>query len=156
MNRVQLQREIITPMLNEIPKGLTRESLLAVTMIIAHESRRGEFICQVGGPALGVIGMEPETHNSTWKWGDSIWDNAHNAGIISDDEWRRNIHPPAERLIYDLRYNVFMCRQRLFMKFEALPSDMVSMSIYLKRNWNSVMGAATNKSYLEDYELWLN
>jgi hypothetical protein len=141
-------------MLLEIPKGLTDESELAVTMIIAHESKRGEYIHQIKGPALGLIQMEPFTHDDTWKHADSIWHNAMNIGIITPQQKASGIHPPADRLIYDLKYNVFMARQRLFMKPGALPSDLVSMSMYLKKHWNSTLGKASGRSYLTDYEKW--
>jgi len=155
MNKNQLLNHVVIPMLKDIPKGLTEQSKLAIMMIIAHESKRGEFIKQIGkGPAVGLIQMEPRTHDSTWKFGDSIWINAMNAGIITPQEKASGIHPPAERLIYDLKYNVFMARQRLFMKPGTLPSDLVSMSLYLKKHWNSVVGKANEDSYMVDYELW--
>lgn len=154
MNKGQLINHVIIPTLNEIPKGFSSEAVLAITMIIAHESKRGEYIHQIGGPALGLIQMEPFTHDDTWANGDSIWRNAMNMGIITVEQRRSGIHPPAERLIYDLRYNVFMARQRLFMKMESLPHDMVSMSQYLKKHWNSTQGKANFDSYLVDYEKW--
>ena len=155
MNKKQLVDSVIIPTLKEIPKGYTTEAELAVTMIIAHESRRGHYLHQTGkGPALGLIQMEPTTHESTWEFGDSIWTNALLLGIITPQQRRCGIHPPAERLIYDLRYNVFMARQRLFMKLGALPKSVHGMSKYLKRHWNSVGGAADDHSYMDDYLLW--
>jgi len=155
MNKEQLVNLVIIPTLEEIPKGLSAESVQAITMIIAHESKRGNFLKQMGnGRALGLIQMEPTTHDSTWEHGDSIWDNALKLGIITLHEYGLDIHPPASRLIYDLRYNVFMARQRLFMKPEALPKTPYQMSFYLKKFWNSAGGAADSNSYLRDYELW--
>lgn len=161
MNKTQLVSRVIRPTLKEIPQGFTEASERAITMIWAHESRRGEFIHQVGGgPALGPIQMEPTTHDSTWKYGDSIWDNAFKLGIITAYQYAGDKHPPAERLLYDLRYNVFMVRQRLFMKREALPNiedeidQVAALSKYLKKHWNSVGGAAGDDSYAADYWLW--
>ena len=155
MNKGQLINHVIIPTLGEIPKGNTPEAILAITMIIAHESKRGEYIKQVGkGPALGLIQMEPFTHDDMWKHADSIWHNAMNMGIITPQQKSSGIHPPAERLIYDLRYNVFMARQRLFMKPGALPKDVISLSQYLKKHWNSALGNADDNSYMVDYGLW--
>lgn len=154
MNKGQLINHVIIPTLNEIPKGFSSEAVLAVIMIIAHESKRGEFIHQVGGPALGLIQMEPATHDDTWKHADSIWRNAELLGIITHDEHVNDIHPPAERLTYDLRYNVFMARQRLFMKPGKLPITSDTMSEYLKIHWNSINGSANFDSYMVDYGLW--
>jgi len=161
MDKKQLEDLIVRPTLRDIRQGLSEPSVLAVMMIVAHESRRGEFIKQKGtGPALGLIQMEPRTHASTWRYGDSIWDNARSLGIISNSQYIISEHPKANRLIYDLRYNVFMARQRLFMKRELLPNfgnsfkQIDAMSRYLKKHWNSVSGAAEDDSYATDYWLW--
>jgi len=154
MNKGQLIDHVIIPTLNEIPKGFSSEAVLAITMIIAHESHRGEYIHQVGGPALGLIQMEPVTHDDTWKYGDSIWRNAETLGIITHTSHVRDVRPPAERLIYDLRYGVFMARQRLFMKPGRLPLRVDEMSRYLKIHWNSINGSANFDSYMIDYNLW--
>ena len=154
MNKKQLTGLVIIPTLTEISKGFSDEAVMAVEMIIAHEARRGHYLKQKGGPALGLIGMEPTTHESTWSYGDTIWCNAVDIGIITKEDFNRLKHPPAERLIYDLRYNIFMARQRLFMKPKALPKTPKAMSIYLKNYWNSVNGAAKPSSYFTDWVCW--
>jgi hypothetical protein len=156
MNKEQLVNLVIIPTLKEIPKGLTDEAVMAITMIIAHESRRGNFLKQMGnGPALGLINMEPPTYKSTWKFGDSIWDNAFMMGIVTEKDFKKKRPPLVGRLIYDLRFNVFMCRQRLFMKPEKFPKTPYQMSAYLKKFWNSVHGAADSNSYLNDFNMWV-
>ena len=155
MNKEQLVNLVIVPTLKKIPKGYTPESKMAVTMIVAHESARGHYLKQMSdGPALGIIQMEPATHNDVWKYGDSIYDNALQLGIISMADYSYKSHPKPDRLIGDLVYNVFMARQRLFMKKEKLPSTELEMANYLKRHWNSIHGAATSNSYLNDYFSW--
>ncbi len=155
MNKRQLIDEVAIPLLKKIPLGYTASSVLASEMIIAHESKRGEYIRQLRqGPALGMIQMEPATHDDVWKHGDTVWCNAVDVGIITRDQFNNQEHPPAERLIYDLQYNIFMVRQRLFMKPEALPHTPEQMSAYLKEHWNSVAGAASNMSYYDDWVLW--
>lgn len=150
MNKQQLLELVVRPTLAEIPNGPSGET--AIMMIIAHESRRGEFLKQwPTGPAWGLIQMEVKTHDDTWLHGDSIWDNARTLGIIGTDD----IPPPHySRLAWDLRYNVFMARQRLFMKPGALPNDLARLSHYLKKHWNSVGGAASETSYMDDYLKW--
>lgn len=154
ISKLQLTDLVIKPVLEKIPKGLSDESLVAIQMIIAHESQRGRYLKQINGPALGLIQMEPTTHNSAWKFGDSIWDNALTLGIITSHEYNNKSHPKPERLIYDLAYNVFMARQRLFMKREKLPRPPAKISMYLKNHWNSVHGAADGYSYLDDWKSW--
>ena len=153
MNKEQLTELVIVPTLKKIPKGFSELSVVAIQMIIAHESLRGEYLKQIKGPALGLIGMEPDTHRDTWRYGDSIWDNAINCGIIDEWQFDRKMPPAPERLIYDLEYNVFMARQKLFMFTEALPDSHAGISKYLKKYWNAG-GKASAKEYLDDYNLW--
>ena len=155
MDKEQLRELIVRPTLKEIPHGESYEAVLAIMMIIAHESLRGHYLKQThNGPALGLGNMEPLTHDDTWRHGDSIWRNAGLLNIITPYEERNAIHPKPERMIYDLRYAVFMMRQRLFMKREKLPKSLIEMSKYLKKFWNSTKGAADGSSYAVDYKLW--
>lgn len=152
MNREQLIKHVIRPTLQAIPKGWSQKAELAILMIIAHESKRGEYIAQMnGGPAKGIIQMEGWVHDDTWKHSDSIKRNAYNMRFIE------SVHhyPPDSDLLYtDLAYNVFMARQRLFMDTIPLPETPLEMSVYLKNFWNSQGGSAKDSSYLDDYKLW--
>lgn len=153
MNKEQLLDLVVKPTLEDIKNGPSGET--AIMMIIAHESQRGEYIKQhPTGPAWGLIQMEVKTHDDTWKNGDSIWDNALKLGIITKEEYQAEAHPSHKRLAWDLKYNVFMARQRLFMKPGKLPTDLKQLSKYLKKHWNSSGGAATNYSYEKDYLRW--
>ena len=161
MNKTQLQELVIEPTLMDIPAGYSREAVLMAMMCAAHESLRGQYLKQVGGPALGIYGIEPDTYYDTWKHGDSIRKNAVIVGILKheDDE-----PPEPEQMMYDLRLATFMFRQRLFMKTEPLPklSSFISReqwlaeaSLYLKEHWNSIHGAAEEMSYKSDYIRWV-
>lgn len=155
MDKKQLTDLIMIPLLKQIPSGYTIKARIAVQMIIAHESERGEYIRQLGGgPAMGWIQMERTTYFSTWAHGDSIWRNAKKVGIINDKEYKKRIVPDVNRLLYDMRFNIFMCRQRLFMKPAALPEGLVDISIYLKKHWNTATGSASDNSYLDALLLW--
>lgn len=155
MDKKQLTNLIIKPMLLEIPQGYTGRSVLCIQMIIAHESKRGQYIAQLNnGPAAGFIQMERATHNTVWRYGATCWDNALKCGIITTKEHRDQVVPNFDRLLYDLRYNIFMARQRLFMKPEALPYGAMKMSAYLKKHWNSTSGAADEDSYYKDWLKW--
>ncbi len=152
MNAEQFRTLVVEPTLREIPKGYSDKAVLAVMMIVAHESLRAEYITQTNnGPAKGIIQMEGWVHDDVWQHSDSIRDNAIKLGIINFGDDR----PNSDRLIYDLRYNVFMARQRLFMDKNPLPSDPIEMSIYLKGYWNSAQGKASDMSYYNDYKLWI-
>tara|TARA_R110002167_G_scaffold104166_3_gene268697 strand:- start:4308 stop:4772 length:465 start_codon:yes stop_codon:yes gene_type:complete len=154
MNKQQLTDLVIIPTLKEIPSGYSPEAVMASQMIVGHESLGGEYIAQTRGPALGIIQMEPLTHDDVWRYGDSIWKNAVLLGIITKYQRLMKKHPKADRLIYDLRYNIFMVRQKLFMDKEGLPDNAHDMSVYLKKNWNGD-GKATPKEYLNDFAGWV-
>ncbi len=143
MNKQQLTDLVIIPTLKEIPNGFSDAAVLAIQMIVAHESHGGDYIAQVTGPALGIIQMEPPTHDDTWLHGDSIKNNAELLGISKC----------CGQLVYDLRYNVFMARQKLFMAPGALPSDAWKMAEYLKVHWNGC-GKATPDKYYQDFNNW--
>lgn len=155
MHKTQLRTLVVDRILHMIPKGYSIMSSKAIMMIIAHESQKGKYIKQLGaGPALGLIQMEPPTHQCVWDEGDSVWENALICKIITQEEYNKRIHPHASRLLYDLRYNVFMARQRLFMKPEALPDTDAKLSRYLKKHWNTIHGEASAKDYLDAYNDW--
>lgn len=150
MNREQLTKHVIRPTLQAIPKGWSAKAELAILMIIAHESLRGEYIAQIGhGPAKGIIQMEGWVHDDVWTNSDSIKPNATLLGydpVLCQSN--------SDMLCWDLRYNVFMARQRLFMDPNPLPETPEEMSVYLKKFWNSDMGLASDDSYLSAYSEW--
>jgi hypothetical protein len=136
-------KKFVSQTLQHIPKGYSESSLVAALMCAAHESKLGEYLYQENGPALGVFQIEPTTHDTIWEHGDTCCENAQLMGI----EWSESA------LVYDLRYQVFMFRQRLFMKPEALPpaDDLMAMAMYLKKHWNTVHGKAKAHDYYLDY-----
>ena len=154
MNKKQLTELVIIPTLKDIPNGLTPESVTAIQMIIAHESMRGEFLKQNKGPAMGLINMEAPTYADTWNRSSSIWKNALTLGFISHRQRILKIVPDINMLIYNLKFNVFMARQKLFIAPGALPRDGMEMGHYLKLNWNGD-GKATASKYYNDFTEWV-
>ena len=141
-------RDLITRTLKETPSGHSEDAVELLMMIAAHESRLGTYLRQVDGPALGIFQIEPTTHDDTWENGDSICANAQILGIEC----------AVEKLEYDLRYQIFMARQKLFMISEALPSsegasseNVSLMSDYCKEHWNTVDGGADAFDYFNAY-----
>lgn len=123
------------------------EAVLAINMIVAHESKGGTYLKQVGsGIALGIIQMEGWVHDDTWKHCDNIQKYADKLAIKKNNN----------ALEYDLRYSIFMARCRLIMDINPLPKTPEGMAEYLKVYWNSNKGAATPYKYLNDYNNWIN
>lgn len=142
MNKSQCRR-IVDEVLEDMGH-YSPEASLAIMMIIAHESKRGEYWFQIRGPALGLIQMEPTTHDSIWLNADSILRNARRLGIKAD----------VKQLYKSLEYNVFMARQYLLMDTRPIPKHEIVLSAYLKEYWNTHLGRATKMSYYEDYKKW--
>jgi hypothetical protein len=139
-------RSLVKRTLKRIPHGYSESSEVAVLMLSAHESRLGKYLKQTQGPALGMGQIEPITHDDTWKHGDTC---AANAKILRIDR-------DVERLEYDLVYQIFMIRQRLFMKPEALPpsNDPWAIAEYLKKHWNTTRGKAEADDYYKAYNYY--
>lgn len=154
MNYKQVRDLVATPLLKQIKNGMS--GLDAFMMCVAHESKGGTYLKQTfGGPAKGIIQMESETHNDVWRHGDSIWSNAVKVGIITKQDADNKTHPTADRLIYDLRYNVFMFRQFMFMQPGKLPTNGRDLAKCLKDKYNTSEGKATAEEYYYDHIEWL-
>lgn len=122
---------------------------LAILMIIAHESGGGKARRQIGGgPARGIIQMEPPTFNDVIKFGEKAASYLRRAGF----------DPAVVKcadLEFDDRLSVVMARARLAMDANPLPDTPAAMAAYLKRFWNGP-GKATPEKYLKDWENWKN
>ena len=122
------------------------EACMAIEMIVAHESKGGEYWRQLGGgPALGIIQMEPTTHDDVWKNCDNIRVYAARARIKRD----------LNRLCDSVEYNIFMARMRLIMDVNPLPDNPEKMAHYLKKYWNSDGGKASAAKYLNNWQEWV-
>jgi len=141
INPAQL-RDLITRVLKEIPHGYSEDAVELLMMIAAHESRLGTYIKQVGGPALGIFQIEPATHGDVFDNGDSC---IHNASLLGYDL------ECSEMLEYDLRYQILMARQKLFMISEPIPSGLIARARYCKYYWNTAHGKARETDYLDAY-----
>ena len=145
MNSKQLRelvRETLEYLHPVIPYSKVAEDL--VLMTIAHESHNGMYLKQMGGPALGICQMEPATH-------DDIWDNFL--------EYRQELSQmlyeintcEIDELVWNLKYAIAMCRVHYYRVPEALPDDLIGLSDYAKKYYNTELGKATAEKYLDAY-----
>jgi hypothetical protein len=122
-----------------IPSDDRAVNLLLLTA--AQESHMGTYIEQVGGPALGIFQMEPNTHDDIYanfvKYKDTLGD--YLKYTFKDCT--------AERLRYDLRYQIVMARLHYYRVPEALPDadDDWGLAHYWKDHYNTHLGAGTPK-----------
>lgn len=120
---------------------------LASAMVVAHESKGGTYWEQQGGgPALGIIQMEPWVHDDVWKHSDNIHKWAKKLGYIENVDLLRT----------SITYNILMMRSRFAMDTNPFPNDMLSMAEYLNNFWNGGdLGKATPEKYLNDFGWWV-
>lgn len=125
------------------------EELLVFTACI--ESDAGTYLHQINGPALGIYGCEPNTHNDAWNnWLPS------RPELIDILFQTFRVRVGAERLnmlVYDLHYATAMARIHYLRVQEHLPdpSDPEAIFNYYKKYYNSVKGKSDKNKCIEKY-----
>ncbi len=150
----QLHEEIVRPALLSLGRSFSQPAARALIMgTIAQESLCGRYIKQRGGPALGIVQMEPATHND-------IWENylRYKPNLILRLSSIFDIKKTdAKRLIYDLRYNVIMCRLHYRRVNAPLPAanDIQGLARYWKMHYNTVKGRGTTSEFVTHYNQYV-
>lgn len=163
LNKQQLKDLIINPTLMEM--GPQFASPYAVELLLgtaAQESHLGEYIKQLGnGPALGIYQMEPATYRDIWENFIRYRHEIKRALVrmfpdistrrASDvSEWQL-IPPPAERMIYDLKFATVMARLHYYRVDEPLPRDPQEYAMYWKTYYNTEEGKGTVAEFLHNW-----
>jgi len=147
MLNVNLFRSTIQKTLE--PLGLyspDAEELLIATA--AQESLLGTYRTQMGGPALGVMQMEPATFNDIW---------ANYLAYKTDLGNKIRALVPGLMMPSDMRDNdpfaIAMARVHYLRAPGMLPSatDLAGLWAYYKRVWNTPLGAATQQQFYANY-----
>lgn len=141
-----LREYVIRPVLRRMALySEAAEELLMLTA--ATESLCGEYLHQVGGPALGIFQMEPATH-------DDIWQNylRYREGLADVVE---TFGREAKHLAGNLYYATAMARVHYLRVPERLPSpmDTAALADYWKRHYNTALGAGEVAEAIEKYDL---
>ena len=158
MNASQLKTYVIRPTLQRLDLwSESAEKLLLGT--IAHESAGGEYLHQIGGPALGIYQIEPPTHQD-------VWENflRYRSGLMLKIQ---DLIPPGHRkrthggwvcgsdslLITDLTYATAIARVIYLRAPLRLPEpdDMQGLADYWKKYYNTPLGKGTTEKWLADY-----
>lgn len=142
INPKQLRDLVVIPVLSKLTPGVDITGAVQLMMGTAmQESRCGEFIAQVGGPALGVWQMEPATH-------DDIRMNSMSKDIAKDTPgWDAGV------MVFNLRYSCMMARLLYRRVPVALPAanDIAGQAAYYKKYYNTPLGAATVEQYMANW-----
>jgi len=132
--------------MGQVRKGMFKpEAVELICMICAHESLGGVLRVQMGGgPARGVLQIEPDTHDSIWDNSDTIAQTSSALGITRD--W--------SHVEDGDRYSIFLARHLIAMDPHPIPDDVLGMGAYAKRVWNTEAGKATAARYVSDWIAW--
>ncbi|MGB1309572.1 MAG: hypothetical protein ACPG47_00095 [Leucothrix sp.] len=113
----------------------------------AVESDFGAHLEQINGPAIGLWGMEPATH-------DSLWDDF----IEYRKKYKKILEPRSvERLYGDWVYAAQMARIKYMTIPELLPAswDIDGMANYWKKYYNTPAGKGTVEVFVKKYRKYV-
>lgn len=152
MNKQQFTKYVIEPVLRSM--GLySEEAVRLLLMIMAHESRKGYYIKQTVGPAVGVYQMEPATHDDIHKFLTARNKRHLVTSFLSVTPVGVGGIP--QEMAGNMYYATAMARA-FFLRFpESLPKGSdEELAKYAKRRWNTSAGKATWQDYLQAYQGW--
>lgn len=124
------------------------ERLLMGTM--AQESHCGQYLHQIGGPALGVFQMEPATLRDLWSnWLKFRGDKSQ---VLSRKSMTGIKHDEPLNLIYSLPYATLATRFHYMRVPQSLPEegDWQGYAWYWKEHYNTVGGKGTEEEFLHN------
>lgn len=143
----QVKNYVIKPALNAL--GLytkDREELLLGTCCV--ESRCGQYLQQINGPALGIFQMEMPTH-------DDIYCNFLKYQPELKNKIAKLYCPglsPEDNLRCNLVYAAAMAALHYFRFAEPIPSTLTGRAEYWKKYYNTKKGKGSIDDYLEAFE----
>ncbi|RLA60692.1 MAG: hypothetical protein DRQ89_12470 [Epsilonproteobacteria bacterium] len=151
-NLKQFRTYIVRPALDGV--GLyseAAEDLLVGTA--CAESMMGTYVHQVGGPALGIYQMEPNTHADIWRNYLEYREGLHDrvVGCVPANGWSSWGDMPSHALlITDLKYATVMARIHYLRSPEPLPAagEWSGMARMWKKVYNTEAGAGTEGHFM--------
>ena len=154
MNPQQLHDHIIKPTLKYMGGNYdSKNARFLLLCTAAIESNCGYYIKQVGGPALGIWQMEPDTHGDIWVNCDAIrLPGGGNVSVMADRVHALSMSPdnnPNSDLVVSPMYACAMARLKYSMDSAPLPdhSDIEAVYDYYKRIYNTPLGASTYEKF---------
>ena len=150
INTKQLREYVITPALSKL-NAYSKDAEELLVFTCAVETNGGEYLKQIGGPAVGIYQCEPATYTDIWR--NYI---VHHSRFVSILSMKFNVNgiPEASRLITDLDYATAICRLHYLRIKTPLPSgrDPEAMYEYYKQYYNTPLGKSTKKKSIDAYK----
>lgn len=141
----QFRSLVIRPTLQALDlSSLAAERLLLGTAIAESGLRH---LKQIRGPALGLYQMEPATHDDLWN--SYLFRKPELAALIGGLVCAHG-PPPADHLIWNLRYATAMARLLYWRRPEPLPpaDDIEANAAYWLAHYNTPQGKGTRAHFL--------
>lgn len=141
---------IIRPVL----KSLDLHSPAAEKLMLgtaATESACGQYLVQLGGPALGIWQMEAATHDDCWT--NYLAHRPQMYGRIK--RFVINSAHPAEEMVGNLYYACAMARIKYARDSAPIPDTLPEQAAFWKRVYNSAAGAGTAEKYIAAWRTYV-
>ncbi|HCH5589157.1 TPA: hypothetical protein NKZ51_004509 [Vibrio parahaemolyticus] len=151
-------KQLLTLVVRPTLKKLKLHSQAAEQLIVGtiYQESDANFLKQVGGgPALGVIQMEPATYKDIWdnylaykrKLANQITELASMESLDED------MRPHVTQLITNLAFAVAMCRTHYLRKKPPLPKagDIEGLAKYWKEHYNTPKGAGKVEEFIDKF-----
>lgn len=147
----QLRLHIVRPAL----RGIDIWSPAAENLVLgtaAQESKLGEYIKQVRGPALGIFQMKPATHDDIKKWLKYMSYTEPRVLTTAGVEFFNH-----RWLISNLIYAAIFCRLHYRRVPSALPAedDVDGMARYWKLHYNTRLGKGKESEFIANYRKYV-
>ncbi|CAH8235327.1 conserved hypothetical protein [Vibrio aestuarianus] len=156
MDAKQLTDLVVRPELERL--GLYSEAAVQLVVGTIFTESRAKYLKQHGnGPALGIIQMEPATHDDIWlnflKYKNELAGKVNAASSYVEFDKASVISVHANELVFNLRYAVAMCRVHYLRKPEALPKagDIPALGRYWKKHYNTELGKGKVTDFIEKF-----
>ena len=157
INYEQLREYVVIPTLSNL--GMYSEAAEQLVMGTIAQESDGTFLKQIGGgPALGIIQMEPATHKDIWlnflKYTDCLaGDLRELVSAEADEAFESRGYPDELELMTNLKYAVAMCRVHYWRKPQSLPdaNDINGLAEYWKEHYNTFKGAGTVRQFINNF-----
>lgn len=153
MNAQQLLDCIIVPTLKYMGGGYnSKNAQMLLLATAAAESRCGYYIKQVGGPALGIWQMEPDTHGDINMNCDALRSDLmkdKQSALYTDFNLIGKEFGIESGVVNLPMYACFMARLKYSMDRAPLPryDDQLDIYDYYKRIYNTPLGASTLEKF---------
>lgn len=140
----QFRELVIRPTLEKLGMAGPAAEQLMLGTALAESGLR--YLHQMGGPALGLMQVEPATHADIWRY-------LRGKPRLREKMSRFAIggaQPPDSHLVTNLAYAVAVARLVYWRRPGPLPADgdLLGLARYWKQHYNTRLGSGTPEHFL--------